>query len=177
MKIVIRGLALVFLFVLFPLRWASAFDCVEVFPFEIDRNDFSSRESERAAAMPQEFLDVFQHATVGEIIRSKSGLTAVKGGENACPDSEQAVQFGGTVTDFKEGNQAMRYFVGFGAGKQKLAVYAWLRNKTTGEIIFEDKIVDRKWAGFGGGDDRKGVRDFAEKVVVFLRKGLGLPKK
>ena len=99
----------------------------------------------------------------------------MRAGENACPDEAQAVEFGGTVTDFKKGNQAMRYFVGFGAGKQKLAIDAWVRNKATGEIIFQDKIVDRKWAGFGGGDDRKGVRDFAEKVVLFLNKGLNIP--
>lgn len=151
---------------------ASSYDCVEIAMFEVDRNNFSTREYERAAATPVEFLEQFQHATVGEIIRAENGLTAVKEGESSCPDEASALVFGGTVTDFKAGNQALRYFVGMGAGKQKLAVDAWLKDKSTGNVIHADEIIDRKWAGFGGGDDRKGVRDFAEKVNVFLNKAL-----
>ena len=153
-----------------------AYDCVEISTFVVERDNFSTKEYERAAETPEEFLKQFQHATVGEIIRSDNGLTAVKAQESECPDAAQTLQFGGTVTDFKAGNQNLRYWVGFGAGKQKLAVDAWLREKLSGDVIHQDEIVDRKWAGFGGGDDRKGVSDFAEKVEKFIEKALKPPK-
>lgn len=151
---------------------AIAYDCIEVFLFEVDRDNFSTKEYERAAATPEEFLEFFQHSTIGELIRSENGLTAVKAQEEQCPEDSVALQMGGQVTDYKAGNQAMRYWVGFGAGKQKLAVNAWLRDKSSQEVIYEDRIVDRKWAGWGGGDDRKGARDFAEKVDKFVVQGM-----
>ncbi len=155
---------------------AGDWDCVEILRFEVDRQDFSTREMERASATPDEFLESVQRAMAGEIVRGDSGLSAVMAGEDACPNDASALEFGGQVTDFKPGSRLARYVVGFGAGKQKLQVQAWLRAKATGEVLTEGRIVDRKVAGFGGGSGDKGIRDFAEKVDKFIGKALGRRK-
>jgi len=54
----------------------------------------------------------------------------------------------------------------------ELAIDAWLKDKLSGDVIYRGDIVDRKWAGLWGGDDSKGIRDFAQKVEKFINKGL-----
>jgi len=36
-------------------------------------------------------------------------------------------------------------------------------------------ITDRKVAGWAGGSEEKGVEDFAEKVLAFLKRSIGAP--
>ena len=45
------------------------YDCLEIEKFSVDRNDFSNRKRERAAAFPDEGVDALQHAIVGEVFR------------------------------------------------------------------------------------------------------------
>ncbi|RLE23290.1 MAG: hypothetical protein DRJ65_12130, partial [Acidobacteria bacterium] len=45
------------------------YDCLEVQKFTVDREDFSSKEMERAATIPEEALDHLQHKVVGEVSR------------------------------------------------------------------------------------------------------------
>ena len=163
---------------LLPFQSAIAYDCVEIFSFEVDRDNHSTKEYERAATTPYKILEQVQRFSVGEIIRSDNGIKAVNATHQSCPDDAMALQFGGAVTDFKAGNQSLRYWVGLGAGKQKLAIDAWLKDKLSGDVIYRDDIVDRKWGGVWGGDDTKGIRDFAQKVEGFIEKGLkdGKPK-
>ena len=76
---------------------------------------------------------------------------------------------GGQFIDYKKGNEVLRYLVSFGAGKQKLEIMLSIKDIQTGKIIKEERVVDRKWAGWVGGDSEKGMRDFAERIVVLLK--------
>lgn len=152
---------------------AADFSCVEVELFQPgDQSQADSRQDKRAAGIPPEVLATLQQGIVQELPAALKGMTAVKAGEASCPDPATAISFGGTVTDYKKGNKAARYFIGLGAGKQKFAVNAWIKAKSSGDVLGEDEVVDRKVGGIFGGSADKGVRDFAEKVAGFIQKTL-----
>ena len=79
---------------------------------------------------------------------------------------------GGRVADYKEGNQALRYLVGFGAGAQKFSVEVWLARKSDGAQVARGMVVDRKVGGWVGGQADKGLDDFAEKVAGFVKESV-----
>lgn len=157
---------------LFGKSAASQFDCVEVELFQVDRSHIASKQDKRAATIPEEALQKLQNAVALEVPLGMPGAIGAIGGQESCPDPSRAVVFGGTVADFKPGSRALRYFVGFGAGAQKFAVDVFLKVKTTGEVLATGEVIDRKVGGLLGGDEEKGVDDFSEKAVSFIRGSL-----
>lgn len=156
---------------------AAAYDCVEVELFKVDRADIRDKQDKRAATIPRAALATLQQAIVLEIPLSVPGARGMYANEEACPDPATAVVVGGTVSDYKKGSKALRYWVGMGAGAQKFAVEAWVRPKTSDQVIATDEIIDRKVAGLLGGEDDKGVDDFSEKVARFIGTAMGRARR
>jgi uncharacterized protein DUF4410 len=150
------------------------FDCVEVQRFEVGSGFISSKEDARAATIPAEKLGAIQREVAGQIPEKLRGYrsTLVADGSPKCPDPSRALVLSGRVTDFKEGNQALRYWVGFGAGAQKFGVLVRATRKSDGSVVGEGEVVDRKVGGWIGGQADKGLEDFAEKVAGFLKASL-----
>ena len=147
----------------------SKYSCLEVEKFMVDRDDTSTKELARAAEIPEESLIELQEALFLELSGRDILSTVVKAGGEGCEGP--ALLFGGKVTDFKAGSRAKRYWVGFGAGKQKFQVDSYLKDRETGASQAERRIIDRKSGGWFGGSEKKGLKDFTEKVVKFIKTG------
>ena len=152
---------------------ASAYTCIEVAEFVVDKESIESKQDQRAAMIPEELLGAIQKYVTLEIPLAMPGVTGVAQGEQRCKPGDQVAVLSGTVTDYKPGNRAMRYLVGFGAGAQKFPVQATLTDKATGAVLGSDEIVDRKVAGWAGGSDEKGMEDFSEKIAGFIARAIG----
>lgn len=150
------------------------FDCVEVRRFEVFSDFITSKQDARAATIPMEKLGALQREVAGQVPEKIRGLksTLVVEGAPQCPDPKRALVLGGRITDFKAGNQALRYLVGFGAGAQKFSVLVRATRKSDGAVVAEGEVTDRKVGGWLGGQDDKGMEDFAEKVAGFLKQTL-----
>lgn len=150
------------------------FDCVEVKRFEVGSGFITSKQDARAATIPAEKLGSMQRAVAGEIPEKIRGYlsTLVAEGSPQCPDPARALVLSGRITDFKAGNQALRYWVGFGAGAQKFGVLVRATRKSDGALVGEGEVIDRKVGGWVGGQAEKGLEDFAEKVAGFLKESL-----
>lgn len=150
------------------------FDCVEVKRFEVGNGFIASKQDARAATIPAEQLGSMQRAVAGQIPEKIRGYlsTLVAEGSPQCPDPARALVLSGRITDFKAGNQALRYWVGFGAGAQKFGVQVRATRKSDGALVGEGEVVDRKVGGWVGGQAEKGLEDFAEKVAGFLKESL-----
>jgi len=150
------------------------FDCVEVKRFEVGSGFITSKQDARAATIPAEKLGSMQREIAGQIPEKIRGFrsTLVADGSPQCPDPTRALVLSGRITDFKEGNQALRYLVGFGAGAQKFGVLVRATRKSDGALVGEGEVVDRKVGGWVGGQAEKGLEDFAEKVATFLKGSL-----
>ena len=162
-----------------PARLAGSvserdFDCVEVKRFDVGSGFITSKQDARAATIPAEKLGSMQRAVAGQIPEKIRGYlsTLVAEGSPQCPDPARALVLSGRITDFKAGNQALRYWVGFGAGAQKFGVLVRATRKSDGALVGEGEVVDRKVGGWVGGQAEKGLEDFAEKVAGFLKESL-----
>lgn len=156
----------------------AAFDCVEVKRFDVVTGFIGSKEDARAATIPVTQLEKIQRSVAGHVPEKAVGLKSTLVGEGwpQCPDPARALVLGGRITDYKEGNQALRYLVGFGAGAQKFSVEVWLTRKADDALLARGDVVDRKVGGWVGGQSEKGLDDFAEKVAGFVRDSLKGPK-
>ena len=152
---------------------AGSYAAIEIAKFEVNREDFSTKEAERAGRIPDETLEAIQRVMITEFTRAAVVPAVRKADPAASP--EGTLELGGRVLDFLPGNKTARYFVGFGAGQQKIEVEVLLKDKKTGAVLSRETIRDRKVGGVGGGSEDKGIRDFAEKVVTFVQEGLKAP--
>lgn len=146
-------------------------NCFQVSQFTVDAEDVDSKEEARAAAIPEHRLLQIQQAIAQELTASFSAAKVLVTESEKCPESSESLLVGGKITDFKKGNKALRYLVGFGAGAQKVQVLVNL-NTGDGKLVAEADIVDRKFAGLLGGSENKGIEDFAEKVVAFVKQSI-----
>ncbi len=155
-----------------PLASAT-FDCVEVARFVVNDGLISSKEEARAATIPEARLSDIQRSVAGNIPEKIAGMrAALADGQVGCPDPQRTVLLTGRIIDFKKGNQALRYFVGFGAGAQKFSVMARAVRKSDGALLAEEDVTDRKVGGWIGGQADKGLDDFGEKVAMFVKRAL-----
>ncbi len=155
---------------------SSKYDCIEINKLTVDKENANTRALKRASRIPSEVIKNIQNFMVDEVDLDKNGLKAVNPEETKCKNDETALVLDGVLIDYKKGNRIVRYIVSFGAGKQKIEANLTLTEKATGEKLAKGRVVDRKVAGFAGGSDDKGKRDFAEKVNNFIRKGLKMKK-
>jgi hypothetical protein len=81
------------------------------------------------------------------------------------PQGVRTLQLEGDMPKLTEGNQALRYFVGFGAGAAKAQIETRLID--TGSRRVEMITADRRAAGMGlfGGDGRQFVTDSMEQMA------------
>jgi hypothetical protein len=144
----------------------AAYNVLEVARFEVNREDFSTKESERAGRISDETLETIQRILITEFSRMKLLPTVRK--PVAAGDPGTVLELGGKLVDWMPGDASKRMMIGYGAGQQKIEVDCVLKDRATGTIIAHERILDRKIAGVSGGSEDKGMRDFAEKVAKFM---------
>lgn len=133
----------------------------------------TNRKADRIEEIPESQLMKLQEVILSDIKGTHlfTDVRVLKPGEKpVLKDGEEAWIFGGQFLDYKKGSQAARYFIGFGAGKQKVEVLATVRDARNGVQVHEERIVDRKVGGFFGGDGDKGLKDFAERITALMRR-------
>lgn len=147
-------------------------DCVEVELFKVSDDDKVEGQTDRAAAIPPRNLELIRDFVVKHLPREAGGIAAVVAGANACPNPASAATLRGDILDFRKGNMALRYFVGFGAGSQKVRVRLILDRKNDGSRLVQTEVADTKWAGAFGGTNTKGLDDFGEKAAEAAARAL-----
>lgn len=148
-----------------PATQSSAnIDCVEVNLFKVSEEKVEG-QTDRAEKIPERNLEIIRDHLVKRLPKHAKNVTSIAAGTGACPNPSTAAVLAGDILDFRKGNMALRYFVGFGAGSQKVRVRLTLSGKTDGAVLAQQEIADTKWAGAFGGTNTKGLEDFAEKAA------------
>lgn len=147
-----------------PAAPPAGVECAEIELFKASEEKVEG-QTDRAAAIPQRNLEIIRERMIAHLPGELRGIRAVAAGVEACPVPERAVVVSGDILDFRRGNMALRYFVGFGAGAQKVRVRMSVKAKVDGAPLGEREIADTKWAGAFGGTNTKGLDDFAEKAA------------
>ena len=67
--------------------------------------------------------------------------------------------------EYKAGNQAARYLVGFGAGKTKVVAHVKFTDTATNQVVFEDNVDGKVVMGLLGGSSPGATRGLAKEVA------------
>jgi Domain of unknown function (DUF4410) len=129
---------------------------IEVAKFEVSSGAIFS--AERIAAL--------QDAIVKQLQESKKLQEVLHAGDPPTRADTPRLRLVGTVTRFKPGNQAERYFVGFGAGSTELYADVALIDASTGRTMATEEIRGLVTAGFFGGRSSEALPDFARRVAT-----------
>jgi hypothetical protein len=146
--------------------------CVEVERLRVVNDGTVAGQTERAASIPDLSVDIILERTIANLQQKLHGIQVVSAEGGQCPDAARAAVLRSDLVDFRKGNMALRYLVGFGAGTQKVRVNASLMRKPDASVIAQQQVSDAKWGGAFGGTNRKGLDDFASKVAQFAAKSL-----
>ena len=136
-------------------------DCVEVEKYKVSEEKQDS-QTDRAATIPARNIELIQAGVLKHLPNKAKGVTVVDAEKGSCPNPQTAAILKGDILDFRKGNMALRYFIGFGAGAQKVRVRLTVVSKATGAVIGQNEAADTKWGGAFGGTNTKGLDDFAK---------------
>ncbi len=130
------------------------YHAIEVAKFDIPQDvNFPAK---RVATLQDEIVRQLQESKkVGEIIRI---------GDKVPHPNDPLLKLNGAVLRFKPGNQAERYFIGFGAGSTEIYAHVSLADAASGRIFVTEVIQGIVQAGFDQSTDAD--RMVAKRVVI-----------
>jgi hypothetical protein len=125
---------------IFTSKRLSAYDTLIVRDFATDGAEYSRVDDEERAridAMKPMLISNISESLEMELKLKKLFKKIVRNGE----PKENAVILEGAITEFNAGSRALKFFVGFGAGKAYLRVKGRLVDASTGKELatFEDR--------------------------------------
>jgi hypothetical protein len=100
-------------------------------------------EVKEGVKFPSDYLATMTEELVTQLQEVKQFKQVLREGEAAAEAQAPALRLVGTVTAFQAGNRALRYMIGFGAGKTKIVAHVKFVDRETGAVLFE-KDVDGK---------------------------------
>jgi hypothetical protein len=114
---------------------------------------------------PQDYLVALMEDVVEQLGKSKRFQQVLRQGETPAQANAPALKLTGTITKFKKGNRALRYAVGFGAGKTSVKANVQFIDQATGEVLFQKDVDGKVWIGFMGGESSGATRGLAKEVA------------
>jgi len=148
----------------------SAYRVIVVKQFRVSEPELNDEEDRKLAA---EMPPYFQAELVRRLRESGLFGRVVNASEtDYTPGDEKVLVLDGAITRLAPGSRALRYFVGFGAGRTKAQAEMRFLEGATGEVVMV--TADRSVAAFGifGGDSRDHLRESFDDMARNLGKFL-----
>jgi hypothetical protein len=121
---------------------------------------------------PPESRDVIMAQVIEELKQLKTFKHVSGPGESTANAEGPTVRLSGTITKYKPGSRAKRYFIGFGAGTTKVVAHIRYADASTGEVLYEKDVDGKVWIGLFGGDSSGATRGLAKEVAKVTKKHL-----
>jgi len=118
---------------------------------------------------PANYLSTLTEELVSQLVGVKKFGRVVRGAEPPA-DLDLAIRVTGTITEFKAGSRAKRYFVGFGAGQTKITAHVRFLDRATNAVLFEDDVDGRVAMGGFGGESIGATRGLAKELAKVAKK-------
>ncbi len=127
---------------------------------------------------PPNYLAGLPQQVVQRLKDSKKFTEVLATGEKASREDAPVMRLSGTVTGYDAGSRGKRY-VGFGMGAARVFVTLRYLDKSSGQIVYEDKLIGTLTGGIFGGGESKVVEELAKTIIattkLVLLKRLGGP--
>ena len=141
----------------------AAYRVVVLEPFEVSASEIKDQDDVRfakdmAAYLHAQVLRRLQAAGIFARVVDATVSTAQSSGE-------RSIRLQGQISKLTEGSQALRYFVGFGAGAAKAQIETRLVDAQSQRVVLI--TADRRAAGMGifGGDGRQFVTESLDQMA------------
>jgi curli biogenesis system outer membrane secretion channel CsgG len=131
--------------------------------------EVSSFDVKDGINLPAEYVTDLKNELVSELQNTKKFKQVLRDGESATQPDAPTIRLIGTVTEYKPGSRAKRYFIGFGAGKTKIVAHIKLMDRATGEALFEDDVDGKVIIGLFGGNSKGAANGLAKEVAKVAR--------
>ena len=138
------------------------FDALEIRDFTSNLTDEDSVE------LANRFADQL-HAAVMEDREDNPGRSVFDEVLRQADRSEGVLALDGTVISFEKGNRALRYFVGFGAGKAYCTIQAVFTDKATGEEVLRANFDGELSMSVFGGSPEEAVDAVVRAFIDYFR--------
>lgn len=127
---------------------------------------------------PPTYLTSLPQQVVQRLKDSKKFTQVLAAAEKTSQENDPVMRLSGTVTGYDPGSRGKRY-VGFGMGAARVFVTLKYSDMSTGQILYEDKVIGILTGGLLGGDESKVVDELARTILattkLVLLKRLGDP--
>ena len=141
----------------------AAYRVVVLEPFEVSASEIKDQDDVRFAKDMAAYLhaQVLRRLQAAGIFASVVDATV----STAQSSGERAIRLQGQISKLTEGSQALRYFVGFGAGAAKAQIETRLVDAQSQRVVMI--TADRRAAGMGifGGDGRQFVTESLDQMA------------
>jgi len=141
----------------------AAYRVVVLEPFEVSASEIKDQDDVRFAKDMAAYLhaQVLRRLQAAGIFASVVDATV----STAQSSGERAIRLQGQISKLTEGSQALRYFVGFGAGAAKAQIETRLVDAQSQRVVLI--TADRRAAGMGifGGDGRQFVTESLDQMA------------
>jgi hypothetical protein len=126
-------------------------------------------EVKEGVEFPPDYLADLTNELAAQLRETEKFRQVSREGEAPAEANAPALKLSGTVTEFKAGNRAVRYMVGFGAGRTKVKAHVKFTDRATGEVLYEGDVDGKVIMGVFGGDSRGATRGLAKEVAKVAR--------
>lgn len=128
--------------------------------------------------LPADYLASLPPHVVQQLKNSQKFQQVLAPGEKPAQEDVPALRLTGILTGYDEGSRGKRY-VGFGMGASRLFLTLKYLDRSTGQIVYQEKVVGTLSSGLFGGDASKVVDELARSVAattkLVLLRNLGDP--
>jgi len=114
---------------------------------------------------PPNYLAGLPQQLVQRLKDSRKFTQALAAGEKPSQEDAAVMGLSGTVTGYDPGSRGKRY-IGFGMGAARVFVTLQYSDMSTGQILFEDKVIGTLTGGVFGGAESKTVEELAKTIVA-----------
>ena len=118
---------------------------------------------------PADKLEPLVIEIVNELRETLRFAQVSKSGE-ATPAETPALKITGEIVKFEKGSRAMRYIVGMGTGKTKLAIDVKFIDVKTGAIVLQQLVDGDVSKGIFGGNSAETRSEVADEIVKIAKK-------
>jgi Domain of unknown function (DUF4410) len=115
--------------------------------------------------LPPDYVASLPQEIVRRLKDSNKFAQVLRAGETASQEDVPVICLSGTVTGYDAGSRGKRY-VGFGMGAARLFVTLKYLDKSTGQIVYEDKVIGTLLGGIFGGNENKVVEELAKNITA-----------
>jgi len=114
---------------------------------------------------PVELLLPLQDEIAKQLRESKEFLEVLAAGGVPTNADTPVLRLAGTLTHFKPGSRAKRYFGGYGAGSTEIFAHLTFIDRATGQTILSENVRAILAGGFLGGASSDVTKQFARQIV------------